>query len=57
MNEELVQNDVMSENFAKNSVMNAKIDPKDVTDVSIFQNWWMEQFATQQSKIEVRICG
>ena len=35
--------------------MNAKIDPKVVMDLSIFKNWWMETFATQQSKIVGRI--
>ena len=37
-------------NFVKNSEMNAQIDPKVVMDLSIIQNWWMEQFATQQPK-------
>ena len=55
MNEELVQNGVMNEQFVKNFVMNAKIDPKVVMDLSIFKNWWMDQFATQQSKIVGRI--
>ena len=45
MNDELVQNGVTNEKFVKNFVMNGKIDPK----VSIFLNWWMEQFATHKS--------
>ena len=36
--------------FVKNSEMNAQIDPKVVMDLSTIQNWWMEQFATQQPK-------
>ena len=36
MNEELVQNGGMSEKFTKNFVMNAKIDPKVLLDLSIF---------------------
>ena len=41
MNEELVQNGdgwKIRENF----VMDAKIEPKVVMDLSIFKNWWME---------------
>ena len=37
MNEDLVQNSVMSEQLVQNSVMNAQIDPKVVMDLSIFQ--------------------
>ena len=35
----MVQNDVMNEKFVKNSVMNARIDPKVVTELSVFKNW------------------
>ena len=55
MNEKLVQTGVMNENFVKNFVMNAQIDPKVVMDLSFCQNWWMGQFATNQSKIVGRI--
>ena len=55
LNEELVQNVVMNEQVVKNFVLNAKIDPKVVMDLSIFLNWWMEQFATHQSKTAGRI--
>ena len=51
INEELVQNGVMNGKIVKNFVMNAKIDRKVVMDLFIFLIWWMEQFATQQSKI------
>ena len=51
MNEELVQNGVMNEKFVKNFVMNAQIDPNVVMDLSIFLNWWMEQFATVNQKL------
>ena len=37
MDEELVQNIVMDGKFVKNFVMYAKIDPKVVTDLSIFK--------------------
>ena len=37
----------MNAKFVKNFVMYAKTDPKVVVDLSFFQNWWMEQFATQ----------
>ena len=50
MNEELLQNSVMNEKFVNNFVMNGKIDPKVVMELSIFKNWWMEQFATHKSK-------
>ena len=56
MDEELVQNGVMNETIVKNFVMNSKIDPKVVMDPSMLTNWWMEQFATHQSKIVGRIC-
>ena len=56
MNEELVQNGVVNGKFAKNFVTNAKIDPKVVMDLSILGDWWMEQFATHQSKFVGRIC-
>ena len=36
MNEELVQNGVLSEKIVKTLVMNAEIDPKVVMDLSIF---------------------
>ena len=36
MDEKLVQNGVMDGTFVKNFVMNAKIDPKVVMDLSIF---------------------
>ena len=39
MNEELVQNSVMNEQFVKNFVTNAKLDPKVVMDLYIFFNW------------------
>ena len=55
MNEELVQNSVMTGKFVKNFVMNAKIDPKVVMDLCIFKKWAMEQFAAEQSKIAGRI--
>ena len=38
MNEELFQNSVMNGTFVKNFVMNAKIDPKVVTDLSLFSS-------------------
>ena len=47
MDEELVTNGVTDGKFVKNFVMDAKIDPKVVTDLSNIQNWWMEQFAGQ----------
>ena len=50
MNEELFQNGVMNDRFVKNFVMNAKIDPKVVMDLSIFKTGGMEHFATHQSK-------
>ena len=37
MDEELVQNGVMDEKFVRNLLMNAKIDPKVVMDLSIFK--------------------
>ena len=37
MDEELVQNGVMNETSVKNFVMDAKIDPKAVLDLSIFK--------------------
>ena len=55
INEELVQNGVLNGKFAKNFVMNAKIDPKVVMDLSILGDWWMDQFATHQSKFVGRI--
>ena len=48
-------NCVMNEGLVQNGVRNAKIDPKVVMDLSIFKNWWMGQFATQQPKIVGRI--
>ena len=36
--------------------MNAKIDPKVEMGSVLFQNWWMEQFPSHQSKIIGRIC-
>ena len=37
MDEELVQNVVMDENFVRNFVVGAKIDPKVVKDLSVFK--------------------
>ena len=50
MDEDLVQTGVMDGKFVKNFVTDAKIHPKVVMDLSILPNWWMEQFATHQSK-------
>ena len=55
MHEKLVQNGVMNEKIVKNFVANAKIDPKVVMSLSILTNWWMEPFATRQSKIVGRM--
>ena len=50
MNEEVVQNSVMTGKFVKSFVMNAKIDPKVVMDLSIFQigRWNSLQPSNQQ---------
>ena len=37
---------VMDEELVQNDVMDAKIDPKVVMDLSIFKIGWMERFAT-----------
>ena len=37
---------VMDEELVQDDVMDAKIDPKVVMDLSIFKNWLMEQSAT-----------
>ena len=47
MDEEVVQNSVMSRKFVKNFVMNAKIDPKVVMDL-IIGGWNSLQPSTQK---------
>ena len=48
MNDELVQTCVMNQELmVQTCVMNAKIVPKVEMGSVLFQNWWLEQFATQ----------
>ena len=57
MNEELVQTCVMNEELmVQTCVMNAKIVPKVEMGSVLFQNWWMEQLPSHESKIIGRIC-
>ena len=51
------QHIVMNEEFVKNSVLNAKVDPTVVMEVSIIQIWWMEQFTAEQTKFIASIYG
>ena len=56
MNEEVVQNNVMDDTFVKNSVMNAQIDPKVVTDLSIFKiGGWNSLQPNNQTLLEIFI--
>ena len=49
----VVQNIVTNEKFFKNSVMNAKIDPKVVVDLSIFKiGEWNNVQSNNQSSLE-----
>ena len=38
----------MNEEFVKNIVMNDKIDPKVVMDLSFLKDRWMEHFTSQE---------
>ena len=46
---------VMNEKLVKNSVMNAKFDPKVVMHLSIIQNCWMGKSTAQQPKFIGRV--
>ena len=52
---QLIRKIVMDEDLVQNGVMDAKIDPKVVMDLSI-QNWWMELSATHTPEFVGGIC-
>ena len=41
----------MNEEFVKNIVMNDKIDPKVVMDLSFLKDRWMEHFTSQEPQM------